>query len=89
MIETRFRISPQAPSKATFHISFGVTPATATQPHAHHWAATPIAVPESQRYYWTRRWQDDELESRRELLAGQGCEFDDPADAIAWLRAGD
>lgn len=89
MTETHFRISPQAPSKATFHISFAVTPVTATQPHVHHAAAAPIAIPESQRYYWSRRWQDDELESRKELLAGQGREFEDPADAIAWLRADD
>lgn len=39
----------------------------------------------TQRYYWTRRWQADEAASVAALEAGEGVEFDNAADLVAWL----
>lgn len=73
--------------RSSFRVSFAH--ATVAQPSTRSLSGTPLAVPESQAYYWTRRWQDDEMESRVELSAGLGVAFDDPADAIEWLRSDD
>jgi hypothetical protein len=52
-------------------------------------AGAVASIPASQAYYWSRKWQDDELESRRELAAGLGVEFDTMDEMIAWLEDGD
>lgn len=49
----------------------------------------PAWIPASQRYYWTSRWQRDELESLRELERGEGRRFGNPLDAIRWLLSDD
>src|SRR5579871_1471717 len=45
----------------------------------------PASVPESQLYYWTREWQEQEAESRKELANGESREFTNATDAIQWL----
>ena len=45
----------------------------------------PAAIPSSQRYYWTSRWQRDEAESRASHMRGEAREFEDPNAAIHWL----
>lgn len=49
----------------------------------------PAAIPRSQLYYWTGRWQTDEQEAVRELRRGAGLRFDDAASAIRWLLSED
>jgi hypothetical protein len=44
-----------------------------------------VVVPESQRYYWTRAWQQNERVAVEEVARGKGRRFDNPADAIRWL----
>ena len=61
----------------------GVT-ATNTPPECRD-ATIPFAIPRSQLYYWTARWQDDEREALAELARGEGREFKSAADAIRWL----
>jgi hypothetical protein len=45
----------------------------------------PASMPESQLFYWTRKWQADEAESAVELAEGQGQTFDNADEAIRWL----
>jgi hypothetical protein len=42
-----------------------------------------------QAYYWTHVWQMGERESLRELAAGEGRVFGDPADAVRYLLSHD
>ena len=47
----------------------------------------PLFVPRREAYYWTREWQDDEAEALKELERGEGRVFDDPKEAVRWLRS--
>jgi hypothetical protein len=47
--------------------------------------AMPFAVPRSQLYFWTAKWQEDEGASLDEMNKGEGREFECAADAIRWL----
>jgi hypothetical protein len=40
-----------------------------------------------QAYFWTYDWQRDEAESLADLKAGRARTFDNPQDAVAWLKA--
>jgi hypothetical protein len=45
----------------------------------------PPTVPRSQRYYWTRLWQELEAEAADDVSAGRVRRFGDPLDAVRWL----
>jgi hypothetical protein len=45
----------------------------------------PPSIPESQLFYWTRKWQADEAETVVELAEGRGTTFDNADEAIRWL----
>ncbi len=47
----------------------------------------PLSIPVSQRYFWTRTWQQGEAESVRDIANGDVRTFADPLDAIRWLLA--
>jgi len=47
------------------------------------------SISRSQAYYWSRIWQRDEAEARRELLEGRGRTFSSGTDAIRWLLSDD
>jgi hypothetical protein len=42
-------------------------------------------IPESQFYYWTRAWQENERRAAAELDRGEGVAFDDLGEAARWL----
>ena len=48
----------------------------------------PITDP-SQAYYWTRAWQEGELETLASLKAGEGITFETPEEARRWLLSSD
>lgn len=73
-----------------------VFPIAAASPHPHTGpsrsnyerpagSTLPAAIPESQLFYWTSKWQADEAESICELDAGEGQTFDNADEAIRWL----
>lgn len=43
----------------------------------------------SQAYYWTRAWQEGELETLASLKAGEGITFETPEEARRWLLSPD
>jgi len=45
----------------------------------------PLFMLRSQRYYWSREWQQSEAEADAELRRGEGVTFDNPRDAFRWL----
>jgi hypothetical protein len=49
-------------------------------------ASKPIFIPASQRYFWTQAWQRGESESLLDVASGEYEDFDDLADAEAWLH---
>ena len=49
----------------------------------------PPAIPLSQMYYWTRRWQAQERETLEEIRAGDFVRFGEPDAAVRWLLADD
>ncbi len=49
----------------------------------------PAWIPASQRYFWTSKWQRDELESLRDIESGDVRRFVDPLDAVRWLLSSD
>lgn len=51
--------------------------------------AMPSAIPRSQVYFWTSRWQRDEAAAIEELRNGLGRCFDDATEAIRWLLSDD
>lgn len=46
-----------------------------------------IAVPESQLYYWSRAWQENERIAAEEIKRGDVHRFSDPTAAVRWLLA--
>ena len=50
-------------------------------------ADRPVAIPVSQRYYWTEEWQDGEAETLAELERGEGREFGSGREAVEWLHS--
>lgn len=46
----------------------------------------PCSIPRDQLYYWTREWQEGEAEALAELERGEGVVFEDPKEAVRWLR---
>lgn len=73
--------APSGFSSAVVHVTAELSWSTSARP--------PIAIPESQLYYWTRVWQANENEAVQELASGKGFEFDSPDDAIHWLLSED
>ncbi len=45
----------------------------------------PPWIPASQRYYWSSRWQRDQLASLIDIENGDTRRFENPIDAIRWL----
>ena len=45
----------------------------------------PTSISHDQLYFWTTKWQDDEMTADAELAAGEGHVFGSPRDAISWL----
>lgn len=43
------------------------------------------SVPQSQRYYWTPAWQENERIAVAELERGEGRQFGSGAEAAEWL----
>lgn len=46
----------------------------------------PLFSRSDQLYYWTREWQEGEAEALAELERGEGVVFEDPKEAVRWLR---
>jgi hypothetical protein len=49
----------------------------------------PLMISSEQEYYWTRAWQEGELEALEEIKAGEAHVFTDPEAAIRWLLSED
>ncbi len=45
----------------------------------------PLFIPRNQAYYWTREWQEGEVEADEELRRGEARAFDNVEDALRWL----
>jgi hypothetical protein len=45
----------------------------------------PLMISSEQEYYWTKAWQEGELEALDEINAGESHVFTHPEDAIRWL----
>jgi len=46
------------------------------------------AIPLSQRYFWTERWQKGELQASEDLRAGRYKDYDDVEELIRDLNSG-
>ena len=75
-----------------FPYSGGVLEMVFTEPsspsYARHIVITTISDPHAddpQAYYWTREWQQGELEADEDIRLGNTVTFSDIDDAIAWL----
>jgi hypothetical protein len=53
---------------------------------AHPRRRVPLFSRSDQLYYWTREWQEGEAEALAELERGEGVVFEDPKEAVRWLR---
>ena len=49
----------------------------------------PLMISSEQEYYWTRAWQEGELEALDEIKAGAAHVFTDPEEAIRWILSED
>lgn len=47
-----------------------------------------ILVPKDQQWYWTEEWQVAEREADEDVKEGRYITFDDPSDAIKYLKDG-
>jgi hypothetical protein len=45
----------------------------------------PVSIPRSQKYFWSRTWQEGERESTAERDAGRAHSFDSANALIHWL----
>lgn len=43
-------------------------------------------IPKSQTYFWTKQWQKMEKKAQKDIDTGEVKEFDDPDEAINWLK---
>jgi len=46
----------------------------------------PLFVPKDEAYFWCPEWQAGEREAQTEIDAGLAVTFDNPRDAVRWLR---
>jgi len=47
----------------------------------------PLFIRSDQVYYWTREWQQGEVEADEELQRGEARTFDSVENALRWLDA--
>jgi len=45
-------------------------------------------IPKNQEWYWSEEWQAAEHEAEKDIKAGRYTSFDNPTDAIKYLRDG-
>jgi hypothetical protein len=73
-----------APAKGTaFHLHITVNNSTNVPSPAVR--TLPASIAKDEVFYWSQRWQADELESIRELAAGESRDFASSSEAIRWL----
>jgi hypothetical protein len=82
-------VQGQTPSRASFPLS----PNTSFDDRGHGQLEgerrVPLMISSEQEYYWTKAWQEGELEALAEINAGETHVFANPEEAVFWLLSDD